>query len=31
MGPFEDKSAAERARAKMDANGIDNTLVRLQR
>lgn len=31
LGPFEDKSAAERARAKMDANGIDNTLVRLQR
>ena len=31
MGPFEDKNAAERARAKMDANGIDNTLVRLQR
>lgn len=31
MGPFEDKNAAERARAKMDASGIDNTLVRLQR
>lgn len=31
LGPFEDKNAAERARAKMDASGIDNTLVRLQR
>jgi cell division protein FtsN len=31
LGPFSDKSAAERIRAQLESNGIDNTLVRLQR
>lgn len=31
LGPFDDKTAAERARAKLEAGGIENTLVRVQR
>jgi cell division protein FtsN len=31
LGPFEDKAAAERARSKLEANGMENTLVRVQR
>ena len=31
LGPFSDKSAAERIRSQLESNGIDNTLVRLQR
>jgi cell division protein FtsN len=31
LGPFSDKNAAERLRAQLESNGIDNTLVRLQR
>lgn len=31
LGPFSDKNAAERIRAQLESNGIDNTLVRLQR
>ena len=31
LGPFDDKAAAERARAKLEASGIENTLVRVQR
>lgn len=31
LGPFSDKNAAERVRAQLESNGIDNTLVRLQR
>jgi cell division protein FtsN len=31
LGPFSDKSTAERIRAQLESNGIDNTLVRLQR
>ncbi|MDP4612318.1 MAG: SPOR domain-containing protein [Limnohabitans sp.] len=31
LGPFSDKSAAERTRALLESNGIDNTLVRVQR
>ena len=31
LGPFSDKNAAERVRAQLESNGIDNTLVRMQR
>lgn len=31
LGPFSDKNAAERIRAQLESNGIDNTLVRMQR
>lgn len=31
LGPFSDKGAAERLRAQLQNNGIDNTLVRVQR
>ncbi len=31
LGPFSDKSAAERVRAQLESNSIDNTLVRVQR
>lgn len=31
LGPFDDKAAAERARTKLEAAGIENTLVRVQR
>jgi len=31
LGPFSDKSVAERVRAQLESNGIDNTLVRMQR
>jgi cell division protein FtsN len=31
LGPFNDKNAAERIRAQLESNGIDNTLVRVQR
>ena len=31
LGPFSDKNTAERVRAQLESNGIDNTLVRLQR
>ena len=31
MGPFSDKNAAERVRLQLEANGIENTLVRVQR
>jgi len=31
LGPFSDKNAAERIRAQLESNGIDNTLVRVQR
>lgn len=31
LGPFSDKNTAERIRAQLESNGIDNTLVRLQR
>jgi len=31
LGPFSDKSVAERIRAQLESNGIDNTLVRMQR
>jgi cell division protein FtsN len=31
LGPFSDKGAAERVRAQLESNGIDNTLVRVQR
>jgi cell division protein FtsN len=31
LGPFSDKNAAERIRVQLESNGIDNTLVRLQR
>ncbi len=31
LGPFDDKNTAERARAKLEAGGIENTLVRVQR
>ena len=31
LGPYSDKSAAERIRTQLETNGIDNTLVRLQR
>jgi cell division protein FtsN len=31
LGPFNDKNAAERIRVQLESNGIDNTLVRVQR
>jgi cell division protein FtsN len=31
LGPFRDKTAAERVRAQLESNGIENTLVRMQR
>lgn len=31
LGPFSDKASAERVRAQLQSNGIDNTLVRVQR
>ena len=31
LGPYSDKNAAERVRAQLESNGIDNTLVRMQR
>jgi cell division protein FtsN len=31
LGPFTDKVAAERIRARLEGSGIDNTLVRVQR
>lgn len=31
MGPFSDKNAAERIRTQLESNGIENTLVRVQR
>lgn len=31
LGPYNDKNAAERIRAQLESNGIDNTLVRMQR
>ena len=31
LGPFSDKAAAERVRAQLQSNRIDNTLVRVQR
>jgi cell division protein FtsN len=31
LGPFSDKSVAERVRAQLESHGIDNTLVRMQR
>ena len=31
MGPFSDKNAAERIRSQLESNGIENTLVRVQR
>jgi cell division protein FtsN len=31
LGPFADKVAAEKIRARLEGNGIDNTLVRVQR
>jgi cell division protein FtsN len=31
LGPFSDKNAAERIRTQLEANGIENTLVRVQR
>ena len=31
MGPFNDKNTAERIRTQLEANGIENTLVRVQR
>jgi cell division protein FtsN len=31
MGPFNDKNAAERIRTQLESNGIENTLVRVQR
>ena len=31
LGPYSDKNAAERIRVQLESNGIDNTLVRVQR
>ena len=31
LGPFSDKNVAERVRTQLESNGIDNTLVRMQR
>jgi cell division protein FtsN len=31
LGPYTDKAAAERVRARLEGSGIDNTLVRVQR
>ena len=31
MGPFSDKNTAERIRTQLESNGIENTLVRVQR
>ncbi len=31
LGPFEDKAAAERIRSKLEANSMENTVVRVQR
>ena len=31
LGPFDDKNAAERIRAKLESSGIENTLIRVQR
>jgi cell division protein FtsN len=31
MGPFRDKNSAERIRLQLEANGIENILVRVQR
>ncbi len=31
LGPFPDKAAAEKIRTRLEGNGIDNTLVRVQR
>ena len=31
LGPFADKAAAERIRARLEGSGIENTLVRVQR
>ncbi|PUE45687.1 sporulation protein [Limnohabitans sp. 2KL-1] len=31
LGPFEDKNVAERIRTKLEASGVENTLVRVQR
>lgn len=31
LGPFADKAAAEKIRTRLEGNGIDNTLVRVQR
>jgi cell division protein FtsN len=31
MGPYSDKTVAERIRTQLEANGIENTLVRVQR
>jgi cell division protein FtsN len=31
LGPFADKTAAEKVRARLEGSGIDNTLVRVQR
>ena len=31
MGPYSDKNVAERVRTQLEANGIENTLVRVQR
>ena len=31
MGPFSDKNVAERIRTQLESNGIENTLVRVQR
>lgn len=31
LGPYEDKAAAERIRSKLEANSMENTIVRVQR
>jgi len=31
LGPYDDKGAAEKVRAKLESNSIENTLVRVQR
>jgi cell division protein FtsN len=31
IGPFSDKNTAERIRVQLEANGIENSLVRVQR
>jgi len=31
LGPFSDKTAAERIRTRLEGSGLENTLVRVQR
>ena len=31
LGPFDDKAAAERVRAKLESAQVENTIVRMQR